>query len=409
MTRRSTLLSLVIAATLAVAGCGQDNTGNDNEGGTPTPTRTAAPATRTPTPTPVVSTSGVLTVTPTGGVVPTPTVTVTPTTGGGCGATELTLTLTTVAGSDLDTGYSGIAFNQGSLVDTQVKVNLDCPDGDNCTIDGSALKDTPLGSPLPLTAGGVSTCILNTFREGVTGTYNCTSGCSESAVRISSQVFQKSDPEKPCPVCVGDDVPNDGVKNGTCSSDAVASGAPCDVNGISETGLGSTSNDCLPTGSDIGVLAIDLVPFTTGTATLAATIDCADGTPSGCFCPGQISQNQCRGGTCAETADGSGECEEGPPVGRCSGRDFFLKCTSTGTTDCGDLYPGAGTCEFSLQKCIFGTTITRTGTCAPPGLTGVAVSTFCIPATRTPAINTVTGLPGPGAATLPATTVRVSR
>jgi len=341
------------------------------------------------------------------GVTPTPTPTATPT-GGGCDATALTLTLTTVEGGDLDTGYSGIAFNQGSLIDTKITVNLDCPDQNNCTIDGSALKDTPLGSPLPLTAGGVSTCVINTFREGVTGTYNCTTGCSESVVRISSQVFQKSDPEKPCPVCVGDDVPNDGVKNGTCSEDSKTKGAPCDINGISETGLGSTSNDCMPTGSDIGVLAIDLVPFTTGTATLTTTLDCADGTPGGCFCPDQISQNQCRGGTCAATGGSDeGECEEGPPVGRCTGREFFLKCTNTGTKDCGDLLPGAGTCEFSLQKCIAGNTITRTGQCGVGS--GVAVATFCIPATRTPAINTVTGLPGPGALSLPATTVRRPR
>jgi hypothetical protein len=408
MKSRSMFLTLALVAAFTVAGCGEDNgRDNDNDGGGPTATTTpqvtatVPPATATPTPTTPP-------VTPTGDT-PTPVPTGTPV-GGGCEGSALSLTLTTIAGSDLDTGFSGIAFNQGSLVDTTVTVDLNCT-GSDCQIDGTALVGTQLGSPLPLTAGGVSTCVINTFREAVTGTYNCTTGCSESAVRITSQVFQKSNPVQPCPVCTGDGTPNDGVKGGTCSSDATTPGVPCDVNGVSETGLGSTSKDCLPTGSDIGALAIDLVPFTTGTASLPANVQCEDG-QAGCYCPGQITLNQCRAGDCLATGPGEvGQCAQGPTVGGCDGVEFQLKCDpGAGTRDCEQRIPGSGTCVGALQNCIAkGATITRTGQCAPPGESGIAVATFCIPETRTPAINTVVGLPGPGAATLPGMTVRVVR
>ena len=43
------------------------------------------------------------------------------------------------------------------------------------------------------------------------------------------------------------------------------------------------------------------------------------------------------------------------------------------------------------------------------GNTGTLVSFFCIPATKAPAINTTAGLPGPGALSLPAISVRAVR
>lgn len=399
----SICLVLAMVATFAIAGCGQDN--NDNGGGTPsaTPTRTSTPAV-TVTPTTVTSTSTSVTPT-TASSGPT----VTPTPGNDCPA-QMNLTLVTTSGADLDTGFSGIGFDQGSLIDTKVTTALDCTDN-SCTINDASLVGTPFGSPLPLTAGGATTCVVNTFAEPITGTYDCTSGCSATRVRITSQVFSRANPEQPCPICSGDDAPNDGNKNGTCPlSDSTNPGGACDVNGTSDVGLGSTSNDCLPTGSDIGKLTITFDPFTTGTATLAPSLDCADpdAPPGACYCPGQVALNQCNvSGICeATSAPDVGECSDGPLVGRCSGKAFFLKCDHD--SDCEPQIAGSGTCQFSLKACIpNGATITRTGQCGIQS--GVGVATFCIPATTAPAINTVIGLPGPGAVSLPGTTTRTAR
>ena len=94
-----------------------------------------------------------------------------------------------------------------------------------------------------------------------------------------------------------------------------------------------------------------------------------------------------------------------PRFGVCSGQKCRSCClTSAPTADCEDISTGAGQCEAQLQPC-FGTEISRTGQCGTQQ--GTLASIFCIPATQAAAINTVAGLPGPGAALIPASQVRV--
>jgi hypothetical protein len=168
--------------------------------------------------------------------------------------------------------------------------------------------------------------------------------------------------------------------------------------------FGSTSNDCLPGGSSVGDLSIDITPLTTGTVTMTASVDCArSGFPAGsCFCPGQIQPNACNNGVCPA----SGVCEGGPIDGICSTQRFRSCRSGTGTTDCDSVFPGSGSCEDAPRPC-FGNSITRTGTCGTHD--GVLVGLFCIPAVGAPAINTTAGLPGPGALLQPGSTVRVPR
>jgi hypothetical protein len=325
----------------------------------------------------------------------------------------MTITVPSLRGSDLDTGWTGIAHNSQAIHDASVTTDLNCT-GNDCQVDGSALVDTVFGAPLPLSSGGVSSCVINEFREAITGTYNCESGCGESAVKLRSRVFLVLDQNKPCPPCVGDPTPNDGVKGGTCDGGKTP-GAACDVGGISDLfqdaggappDAGRTSNDCQPTGSPVGILSIDLNPLTTGTVTVNADQNCLSGAfPAGsCYCPGQVQPNSCvPDGICPA----SGVCEKNPPIGVCSGQPFrqcFL--TSGPTADCEDVSPGAGTCQSQQQPC-FGSSITRTGQCGTEE--GVLASIFCIPATQASAINTVAGLPGPGAVTLPSSNVRRPR
>jgi hypothetical protein len=366
-----------LIAALCAAGCGQDNGRHDNTnpgGPTATPARTTAP----PTVTVAVGTA-------------TPGTEPTPTTGGtGGGATP------TTAGTPSGGG-------QPAIEQTKVTVNLDCV-GDACTVDGSALAGTPFGSPLPLAAGGVPACVLNTFREGVTGSYDCGTGCGESTVRLTSSVILAQILEKPCPICVGDPTPNDGVKGGTCDTGKNKGGA-CDTGGISPT-FGATSNDCLPSASSVGELPIDIAPLTTGTVTQTASVTCAQPRfGATCFCPSQDRPNACIAPSPEGTCPASGFCDD-PTFGACSGEPARNCDPGNGTGDCEDIQPGAGTCEAKTRPC-FGTTITRTGQCGTQ--TGTLVGFFCIPATRAPAINTVSGLPGPGTVSLPVSSLRVPR
>ncbi len=404
MTWKSACIGLAMVCAIGLAGCGDDNNGNGNDNGTPHPTstaaRTATPGTHTATPANTVAATPTTATSSSGGQTPTPAGTAN---GESCSGSTETLTVTSNPGGDLDTGWTGIAHNSASISESKVTVNLnDCDATGQCTVDGSALVGQPFGSPLPLSSGGVPVCVLNTFREAVTGTYNCVSGCGESTVHLTSSVFLVQDIAKPCPTCEGDPTPNDGQKQGTCNG-GKAPGAPCDVGGISDQpSFGSTSNDCLPTGSSVGELAIDISPLTTGTVSVTADQQCVSvGSVGQCFCPSQNRPNACDDGVCPD----SGFCTS-PVDGLCSNQKFRSCSPGSGTADCEDTFPGSGTCTDSPRPC-FNSTITRTGQCGTQ--TGTLVGFFCIPATKAPAINTTAGLPGPGALTLPARSTRAQR
>src|SRR5262249_32496378 len=162
-----------------------------------------------------------------------------------------------------------------------------------------------------------------------------TTGCSDATIALSSRVFLVQDASAPCPPCVGDPTPNDGVPEGTCIGGTTPDAA-CDAQGDDpqfDTAAGNqgvTSNDCLPRGSSVGELAVDLAPLTTGATSLTAHVDCLSGAfPAGsCMCPGQVQPNACiPDGTCPA----SGVCEHGPIDAVCD-RQTFRQCRSgTGT------------------------------------------------------------------------------
>ncbi|MEO6026469.1 MAG: hypothetical protein ABIR79_06345 [Candidatus Binatia bacterium] len=315
-------------------------------------------------------------------------------------------------GSDLDWGWTGTAHNAVVSHDGVVTTNLNCVD-DICVVDGSDLVGQAVGSPLPISAGGVSVCVVSAFREAVTGTYDTSTGCSEASIKLLSRVFLAEDAERPCPPCIGDPTPNDRIRAGTCFG-GTSPGAACDVGGISDpfqnasgqaSDFGMTSNDCLPTGDGVWDLPIDVSPLTTATVVVTASVDClSDAFPAGsCYCPGQVRPNACEpDGVCPA----SGVCEAGPIDSVCEGQTFRRCGSGTGTRDCDAVFPGAGSCVDQPRPC-FGATVARTGICGTEQSSLVAF--FCIPATNEAAIDATVGLPGPGAITLPISLIRTPR
>jgi hypothetical protein len=309
----------------------------------------------------------------------------------------------TLEGGVIDAGWTGIAHGASFPAQSSVSFALDCPVGSStCDIAGTAVVDQPAGAPLALSAGGVSVCVLNTFREPVSGTFDCDSGCMAANVDLRARVFLAQDSDMPCPPCIGDPVPNDGLKGGTCGGGTTPGGA-CDANAVNAAfeaagpGFGTSSLDCLPTGSSVGELAIDLEPLTTGTASSTASVDCLSSAfpPGSCHCPNQVYPNACiPDGVCPA----SGVCEHGPIDGICSNHRFHQCRSGTGTEDCDDVFPGAGSCIDVPRPC-FGDTITRTGSCGIDD--GTLAGVFCVANTRAAAVNTTYGLPGPAALRLP--------
>jgi hypothetical protein len=136
-----------------------------------------------------------------------------------------------------------------------------------CSTDGDCITQGALGpclyffgAPLPLRAGGVSTCVINEINGTVSGTINFNDGTSTLNVPLSSKVHPTGTEFAPCPHCTA----------GLCE-DGPRVGQACAVNG---TGIfGDVSLDCPPNpGSLAGTLGITL-NMATGvqTRTVSAT------------------------------------------------------------------------------------------------------------------------------------------
>src|SRR6185295_18094646 len=176
------------------------------------------------------------------------------------------------------------------------------------------------GTLLPLSAGAVSTCVENHFTGSFTGTANIETGDSTSSPSLISRVFGGATNPHPCPQCIGDGTPNDGVRGGTCSG-GTDNGASCDVNGSSPNeNFGATSLDCRPNTSVLATLPIDLTN-TTGTATKTLTTDspfcrAVGHTTERCMC------DTCNTGPAVVPCSTNADCPDPPgPIGPiCGGR-----------------------------------------------------------------------------------------
>jgi hypothetical protein len=361
----------------------------------------------------------------------------------------------------LDTGWTGLAHNQTVIEDGKLTFALSCPAASGscgvCDVGGPiqnakagagdidahrCSNDTSIacagdgdcgagkcvfffGSPLPLSAGGVSTCVTNQVNGAVTGTTNLESGAFATTLNLTARVFNGIETALPCPVCNGDATVNDGVKGGTCSG-GPKNGQPCDGNGRSPIpSFGTTSFDCPPNpGALITALSIALDGSSgVETRTLDAASPVCSGVPTKkCFCAaeGQVTQpNACiddsstpENGTNCSADSGStneGHCIEGPIDTHCA-IETFRGCLLP--ADC----PASGdSCISEARPCYLdngavGGTVNAVGKADPPDANGVANPTFaalfCVGKTNA-AVNAAAGLPGLGRIELPLTTTEI--
>jgi len=324
--------------------------------------------------------------------------------------------------------------------DTPFSNNAACPSGGMCSYF--------LGAPLAFSGGGAFTCTLNSLFTDITGTADPDAGTSNLNMELRSIVHTGEGQTQPCPLCVDDTTPQDGIKNGHCVGGAKDVGSnpgwTCDVQALDLTYAGDPAHrgvslDCPPAQpaniSGTG-LAIKL-PLTTGSTSLAFQNACD--APNGAYmcacgqCSGNTAvacrnnqdcidvgagtcttngggqaalrkPNACSGFTCDNVGDGArGECGIATAVDMfCDG---FLRASGRGVLDCLDndtcislnsSCPGGncGTCSHPQLRSCFLDPIQTSGT--PDTRNPVLAGLFCLPPTANISINETTGSPGAG-------------
>ncbi len=228
-----------------------------------------------------------------------------------------------LAGSDLDTGWTGIAFdsdvtegasisfrvlrrcsNDQSVCETDADctggtcdATCDCINDKICEVTGPTHQQRCLtsldpcstnadcggiaciytfGPPLPLSSGNSSVCVVSVFDGELTGTANVETGESVASVGLKSRAFLGVNVDQPCPRCgppdqnpkIGDTFNCEGGANG---------GSPCTVEALNPE-FGGVSHDCPPdNGANISGqgLTIRFSEVKTGTVRKQATVPCA--------------------------------------------------------------------------------------------------------------------------------------
>jgi hypothetical protein len=301
------------------------------------------------------------------------------------------LKLTTVlggVGGDLDNGWNGGSHNfpiVGSSVLDFCLTGCDAAGSTPCTgtgPTGAGTKNTEFfGAPLPLKAA-TTVCVVNRFNGNITlNSADLQTGAIEAAVVLFSDVYLTPANEI-CPQCSGATI----GATGTCRG-GKNNGKPCTTQGTTRVAEAPAADkdfelsaDCPPAGTPAATLDINLVPFTTGTATLAGSKPC----------PGQPSDDGCTGGGSC-----TGECSaqanlRGGVAQVCCSNNSNLPCFPSG--DAG-----------SIERQGSFTALTPAGSF--PATSNVTfASVFCEPPTGESVIDTVAaGLPGPGALLQPMT------
>ena len=194
-------------------------------------------------------------------------------------------------GASLDSGFSGLAHDALITTNGSVALNVVNCDGTNrptcgecdvtgpienvgsellnnhrcradnsmsCSVDSDCGIFGPcvfyFGNPLPLSAGGVATCITNEINAPVTGTVNVEDGTSTTVISLTSRVTVGPDIFNPCPRCEFDEI----AQENQCTF-GPRENLPCTPSSKHAI-FGVHSWDC-PPGAPDGVLPITLAPI----------------------------------------------------------------------------------------------------------------------------------------------------
>ncbi|MCC6764336.1 MAG: hypothetical protein IT293_06705, partial [Deltaproteobacteria bacterium] len=167
--------------------------------------------------------------------------------------------------------------------DTSIQCTSDAP----CTGGGGTCQYY-FGAPLPLAAGGVTTCVVNQFNGAVSGTANVETGYAVTSANLTARVYNGIAIDNPCPRCVGDGAFNDGTAGGTCDGGARV-GLACDSNGDvpARPDFGRTSLDCPP--NPAGIIATLPIDLSNKTDVVAKTLtgaspNCTNSAGNKCLC-----------------------------------------------------------------------------------------------------------------------------
>jgi hypothetical protein len=300
------------------------------------------------------------------------------------------------SGTDLDNGVTGLSHNfpvPSASVLRMCVTGCDVSSNPSCVQDEAAtdaVQADTFGPPLPLLAGGIPTCIVNRFATPslTGGTSNLQTGETRADLHLMSDVYL-TDPTQVCPVCSGKGVGDTGTCNtGRNAGRACRTDAIMDVVSANTTRHLNVSADCTPSGNPAGTLQLTL-PLTTGSSATSSTT-CGASVPNSCGAGSCFAT--CTGNACV-TTDAQGRCidAKGGVSQACCSNNSQVACFPAGA----DAIVRTG-----------GTTVPSPAwpdPTYPKSGDATLVATFCEAATGTAAVDIATGLPGPGALTLPLT------
>lgn len=311
----------------------------------------------------------------------------------------------------------------------RLDVQQRCDTDVQCPGSGNACVKTLHGPPLPIAAGGVSTCLVRVFTEDVVGTADLATGATAVRMRQRVDTHLGGALAEPCPVCGGfceGSATSEGPGARTpcaidadcpsapfrCVTDAVCSfgpnaDAPCRPNppsGAATVGFGTTSIDCTPPAST-RLASIDLLddprstttvtrePGVTCTAPDVAGNTCVDGANAGAAC---LSGGDCASGDCRPQCFCAGQARPNGCDAACvGGSNDAAPCASP--SECPGGFCHAGDCRLdpsdtdSCQegRCTAGPTVGRCSSssyvpcggdaqCAPPACPSCEPGETCV-------------------------------
>jgi len=181
------------------------------------------------------------------------------------GVSGLAITVTASPGSGPADCTQGAGPGRHCLNDGVTACTSDADCGGKvgaCDLDANCF----FGTPVPVSLGPLSVCIMNGVASDVCGSANLLTNTTSVSAALSARAYVTGDAASPCPIC---DMTNH------CSAGANAGG-------MCSGGVGSakTTIECPPKPSQFfGRLDINLSSLSTGTSTLTD--------PAGNFCPAQ--------------------------------------------------------------------------------------------------------------------------